>query len=538
MTLYPRARPIGDAALTLELGDAIDPALNRSVQSLDRSLAERPFSGFVEAVPTYRSLVVHYDPRRATFAAVHEALLERLTSRDLPQHVGGLRLIPTLYGGEDGPDLAEVARACGLSEADVVALHSGSDYTALMLGFAPGFAYLGMLPEPLETPRRTTPRTRVPAGSVAIAGRQTGIYPSSTPGGWNIVGRTAARVFDVAARPPALILPGDRVRFVPARELPAPPVAGATAAQWTTPRPSLEVLDGGLLTTVQDAGRIGHRRLGIARCGPMDAAAHAAANALAGNPVDAAALECTWVGPTLRFLATTVFVVTGADLGAVLHRSDLGDWRIPLGSRLLARAGNVLGLGTRREGCRAYVAFAGGIDVPVLLGSRATDIAGGFGGLDGRALRSGDMLALGPPPARGAERIPPLAATSVASSSPVTLRVVPGPHEDRLTPDSWELLLESTYAVGQASNRTGCRLEGAQLSHRGAPEVISDGMTFGSVQVSPDGQPIVMMADGPTTGGYPQVATVVTADLPRLAQLAPGEGRVRFQAVTIEQAQA
>jgi len=270
----------------------------------------------------------------------------------------------------------------------------------------------------------------------------------------------------------------------------------------------------------------------------MDAGAHAAANALAGNPADAAALECTWVGPTLRFLATTVFVVTGADLSAVLHRSDLGDWPIPLGARLLARAGNVLSLSMRRAGCRAYVAFAGGIDVPEVLGSRATDIAGGFGGLEGRALRSGDMLALGPPPARDAERSSPPDAPSGPPSSPATLRVVPGPHEDCLTHESLELFFSSPYAVGQASNRTGCRLEGPRLSHRGPTEVISDGMTFGSIQVPPDGQPIVMMADGPTTGGYPQVATVVTADLPRLAQVAPGEGRVRFQAVTIEQAQA
>lgn len=528
---------MGDAALTLELGDAIDPALNRRVQALDRSLAERPFPGFVEAVPTYRSLVIHYDPRRASFAAVREAALDLLTSRDVPERARDVRLIPTAYGGEEGPDLAAVARARGLSEADVVALHSGSDYTALMLGFAPGFAYLGMLDEALEMPRRETPRPRVAAGSVAIAGRQTGVYPSSTPGGWNILGRTAARVFDASARPPALILPGDRVRFVPVRELPAPLVPGAALPPSRTQRASLEVLEGGLLTTVQDMGRIGHRRLGIAACGPMDADAHAAANLLAGNPPDGAALECTSVGPTLKFLATTVFVVTGADLGAVLHRSDLGDWPIPLGARLLARAGNVLSLAKRREGCRAYVAFAGGIEVPPILGSRATDIAGSFGGFDGRALRSGDTLALGPAPRIGAEAAPPVDGYSRVSSSPVTLRVVPGPHEDCLTRESLELLLASSYAASQVSNRTGCRLEGPRLRHRGSAEVISDGMTFGSVQVPPDGQPIVMMADAPTTGGYPQVATIVTADLPLLAQVAPGEGRVRFSAVTIEQAQ-
>ena len=269
----------------------------------------------------------------------------------------------------------------------------------------------------------------------------------------------------------------------------------------------------------------------------MDARAYAAANALVGNPADAAALECTWVGPSLRFLATVVFAVTGADLGAVMWRSDLGDWEVPLGSRVVARAGNVLRLPNRRAGCRAYIAFAGGVDVPLMLGSRATDVAGGFGGLEGRALRSGDTLALGRPSPSDTRLdiapLPPLAATT----HPVAVRVVPGPHENHLTQDSLERFFGSAYVVGQTSNRTGYRLEGPRLKHHGPAEIVSDGMTFGSIQVPPDGQPIVMMADGPTTGGYPQVATVVTADLPLLAQLAPGEGRVRFQPVTIEEAQ-
>ena len=160
-----------------------------------------------------------------------------------------------MYGGEGGPDLAALARERGLSERDLVRLHAGGTYTAFMLGFTPGFAYLGLLPEALESPRRATPRVRVPAGSVAVAGRQTGIYPVASPGGWQIVGRTSLRLFDPFRAEPALFAPGDRVRFVPVAELPPPEPAPAVPTRPATP--VVEVLEPGLLTTVQDAGRAG-----------------------------------------------------------------------------------------------------------------------------------------------------------------------------------------------------------------------------------------------------------------------------------------
>ncbi|MFI5184612.1 MAG: biotin-dependent carboxyltransferase family protein, partial [Vicinamibacteria bacterium] len=271
----------------------------------------------------------------------------------------------------------------------------------------------------------------------------------------------------------------------------------------------------------------GHRRLGVAPAGPMDAPAHRAANALVGNGIGAATLECTLTGPTLRFLAPTMVAVTGADLGAILRRSDLGDWEVPRGRRFLARAGSVLAFRGRRTGCRAYLAFGGGIDVPPVLGSRSTDLVGGFGGHAGRPLRAGDVLALGRAPAVAATEACPLPSFD----SPATVRVLLGPQDDHFEAESLERLLGTEYAVTSLSDRVGCRLSGAPLRHVGRPEIVTDGMICGSIEVPPEGQPIVMMADAPTTGGYPKVATVVTADLPRVAQLVPGEGRVRFRPV-------
>jgi biotin-dependent carboxylase-like uncharacterized protein len=403
-----------------------------------------------------------------------------------------------------------------------------------MLGFMPGFAYLGLLDTALESPRLATPRVRVPAGSVAIAGRQTAIYPAASPGGWNLIGRSSHRLFDPRLEQPALIQPGDRVRFAPTSELPQP-------APWAPQAPpeapaALEVLQPGLLTTIQDRGRRGFRRVGACWAGALDAPAAEAANALLGNDASDAVLECTLTGPGLRFLSTTHFAVTGADLGAVLHRPALGVSDVPLGRRLLARTGDELAFRARRWGCRAYLAFSGGLAVPPILGSRSTDLGSGFGGLEGRALRRGDRLWLGAARLRTPrlERWEP----PEHSTRPLRVRVVLGPQQERIEAASLARLLAEPYGVAAASNRVGLRLQGPRLAHSGSAEIVSDGMAPGSIQVPPDGLPIVMLADAPTTGGYPKPATVVSADLPRLAQLVPGVDSVRFEAVTLQEAHA
>jgi KipI family sensor histidine kinase inhibitor len=532
LTAYPRVLAVGDAAACVELGDAIDPALSARVLALGRALAAEPLPGQIETVPSYRSLLVFFEPGRADWPVLRDHLLGRVaTAGAQAGEPGALHTVPTRYGGEDGPDLASVAQRLDIGEDDLVRLHGASEYTALMLGFMPGFAYLGNLDPRLETPRLSTPRVRVPAGSVAIAARQTGIYPSVSPGGWNLIGRTSLRLFDPLRDPPALILPGDRVRFVASDERPdAEPSSAAPA--YAGPA-AIEVLEPGLQTSVQDLGRRGYRRLGVGWAGALDSTAARAANALVGNDAGEALLECTLAGPRLRFLSATPFAVTGADLGALLHRTDLGAWPVPLGLRVLARPGNELAFTGRQRGCRAYLAFAGGLDVPRVLGSRSTDLVGGFGGLDGRALRAGDSLCLGPARPRASEVEawqPP-----EASTGPARIRVVLGPQDDRIEPASVVRFLAEPYAVAAASNRVGCRLEGERLAHRGSAEILSDGMAPGSIQVPPDGQPIVMLADGPTTGGYPKLATVLSADLPLIAQLVPGVDSVRFEAVALDE---
>jgi len=206
---------VGDRALSVEFGDAIDRALSREVLRLDRVIrAARP-AGVVETVPTFRSLLVHYDPLATSRADLERAIALLLDRDDGADSDGRLWRVPVCYEGEFAPDLAEVARLTKLAPADVVALHSGVRYHVYMLGFLPGFPYMGDLPAALELPRRADPRLRVPSGSIAIATALTAIYPYESPGGWHLVGATPIRFFDPARNPPSLLAAGDAVLFNP-----------------------------------------------------------------------------------------------------------------------------------------------------------------------------------------------------------------------------------------------------------------------------------------------------------------------------------
>ncbi len=523
----------GESALVVELGNAIEPELNERVLALDRALLEAPFDGYLEAVPSYRSLLVFFDPERASAESIEEHVrgLGAEAGRFV-QQPPRLREVPTVY---DGEDLEDVARRIGATVEEVIRLHSEREYLVYMVGFTPGFAYMGKTDERLGLPRRSSPRTRVPAGSVGIAMGQTGIYPSATPGGWNLLGRAEHRdLFDLRSDPPSYFVPGDRVRFVPVDRLPegtevkAPRTRSGTSA--------LEVLDGGLLTTVQDLGRGGYQRYGVPVAGAADAHALSAANQLAGNDPGAAGLECTVSGPRLVALRPIVAAVTGADLGAVVERSDLGRFEVPPWSSFLLRPGNVLRFEGRRSGARSCVAFAGGVDVPEVLGSRSTYLTAGFGGFEGRALRSGDRLGLRPSerPATAGLKWPRV--NEERNESETTIRLVLGPQDDYFTEEGIATLSSSVYTVASASDRMGLRFDGPALEHRPG-DFVSDGIMQGGIQVPPNGLPILMLADRATMGGYPKIATAALVDLSRLAQLFPGD-RVRFRIVSRDEARS
>jgi biotin-dependent carboxylase-like uncharacterized protein len=408
-----------------------------------------------------------------------------------------------------------------------------------MLGFLPGFAYMGIVDDELACPRHPKPRLRVAAGSVGIAGRQTGIYPFDSPGGWQIIGRTSLRLFDPTREQPALFAPGDRVRFVPVETGRVKAVSEREAGEESSasgPLPggarTVTVVQPGLFTTVQDEGRWGFQSIGVSVCGAMDVHAHRLANACVGNNRSAATLEVTIAGPHLRFDAPATVAITGADLQPTLDGAAC-----PMGTMIACAAGAVLQFGQRRSGTRAYVAFDGGIAVPTVLGSSATHMMTRIGGVNGRQLRSGDVLTLHDPVSH-TQSAPEIANIPSRAPGGARLRVIAGPQDAIFGPEAFDALQRSRFFIAPQSNRMGYRLEGgAEIRRTDATEMISDATFTGAVQVPPSGDPILLMADRQTIGGYAQIATVITADLPVAAQLAPGDW-VEFELCTREQAVA
>ncbi len=296
---------------------------------------------------------------------------------------------------------------------------------------------------------------------------------------------------------------------------------------------TIEVLDGGMLTTVQDLGRFGYQRYGVPTSGALDLFSMRAANRLVGNPDDAAGLELTLIGPRLEFIVPATIALTGADLGA-----RLGDRPLPRWESVVVEPGAVLSFGGPQDGVRAYLAVAGGVDVPEVLGSRATYIRSRLGGLAGRKLEAGDAVyVFGDRPVLlgGALQLPVPHRPIYGHAHP--LRVVLGPQDDRFTPNGVHTFLSSTYSVSPQSDRMGSRLAGAAIEHLRGPDIVSDGTPLGAVQVAGDGVPIVLLADRGTAGGYTKIATVIGPDIPRLAQAAPGD-EVTFHSVGLDDAYA
>ncbi|BFU90882.1 MAG: urea carboxylase [Nitrospira sp.] len=293
------------------------------------------------------------------------------------------------------------------------------------------------------------------------------------------------------------------------------------------------VVKGGWLTTVQDLGRYGYQQYGVPVAGAMDSFSAMVANRLVGNPDRAAVLELTLKGPELQFERDTVIAITGADLSPTINGST-----VPLWQSILAPHGGRLSFGKQRTGTRAYLAVASGIDVPLILGSRSTHCASETGGLGGRPLKQGDSLCTGKPVKSVKElignRLPDHLLPRYERSA--TLRILPGPQQDFFSEGSLTTLTEATYTVTPQSDRMGYRLTGPKVLRKRSMQFISDCTTMGALQVPPDGQPILLMADRQTTGGYPKIAVVISADLSLAAQLAPGDS-VTFAPCTIAQAQ-
>ena len=294
---------------------------------------------------------------------------------------------------------------------------------------------------------------------------------------------------------------------------------------------SITVLNPGLLTTVQDMGRTGYQQFGVSVSGVMDPRATSIANILVGNQEGEAVLECTMLGPQLRFDAANCIAITGGDLGPTLDGKP-----IPNYCAVSVEAGQVLRFTGPKTGCRAFIAFAGGLDIPVVMGSRSTYMKAKIGGLEGRKLAKDDVIAFRAPKTQLKNMKDRNLYPEFVPRDVYTVRVVMGPQDDAFTDAGVKTFLSETYTVTPEFDRMGCRLEGAVVEHKESGDIISDGIAFGAIQVPSAGKPIIMLADRQTTGGYTKIANVITADFRIIGQLKAGD-KVRFEKVSIAHAQ-
>ena len=533
------AKSAGDAALLLET-----PQGGNVAARLSAAIRAAALPGIVDIVPGASTVLVTFEPgslNAADLASI-APLPDAGPTAGAPAESGATAGIDVVY---DGPDLAEVARLTRLSPAEVIERHQAARYQVGWLGFSPGFGYLtGLDPVLAAVPRRDSPRLTVPAGSVAIAGGLAAVYPAASPGGWQLLGRTAARLWDESVNPPALLAPGMTVRFRAVDSLPAgvPPVASDVTAHRSTADGGaggqrwVEVVQPGPLTTIQDLGRAGLAHLGVPRSGAADLASLRRANRLVGNDDGAACLEVTLGRLVLRLNCAATVALTGAPAPMRLTGQPAPDRAAqpeaaaqipaaPHGTAVEVPAGTVLRLGAPPAGLRSYLAIDGGFDVPAVLGSRSADLLSGLG--PGR-LRAGDRLRLGRPRSRNENQPPsPPRPDEAPPAEAAMLRVMAGPRDDWFTAGALRALRSGSFLVTADSNRTGLRLAGPPLARARPDELPSEGVADGSLQVTHDGQPILLLADHPVTGGYPVIAVVRRADLGRAAQLRPGQ-RVRF----------
>lgn len=518
-------------------------------EAMRLNLAWDGVPGVVERIPGARTVLVRFDPVRVSAAALAAAL--EATTVDA-EHVAHTRetSIPVHY---DGEDLDEVATLLGVSAEEVVNRHLAAEWQVAFSGFAPGFGYTVGSDPLFDVPRRSSPRTRVPSGSVALAGHFTGVYPRESPGGWQLIGRTDAAMWDIDRDPPALLSPGTLVRFERAGRESAGSlslskggssenpdessdtprvderhaVAAPDGLRFPNGERSIEVVRPALQMLVQDLGRFGHAALGVSASGAADRTALRDANRAVGNTPGTAALEIVG-GATVRLHGDGVAAVAGARGELTLTDAAGIERSVPHGIPFATVDGDELRLGAPTHGLRYVLAVRGGILAPDALGSLAADTLAGLGPAP---LTAGDVIAVG---ADAPHAVDPFAQPRAlpASGDLVELDITLGPRDDWFTAAALDVLTGQEWLVTPRSDRVGIRLQGeTPLERAVSGELPSEGAVTGAIQVPPDGQPVLFLPDHPLTGGYPIIGALTDACLDLAGQLPPG-ARVRFRVVS------
>lgn len=487
----------------VQFSKQLDPQANARLHALADRLLSNPIEGLTDLYPGYINLYIEFDAAKVERSRVRAWVQKHL--QNLEAKPSGRKVeVPVRYDGEDLPWIAEQT---GLSVEEVIRLHSDHEYRVYTVGFVPGQPMLGTLNPKLYLPRRSTPRKRVPPNTLAMAVSQTCIYTLPTPGGWHWLGMVLEAVYDPHRAKPFLLEAGESVRFVPSHG-PTPPEATALETLPAAPKlPVFRVEEPGLLDLIVDGGRFMAARFGMARSGPMDERSAQLASSVVGNSLDAPLLELTLKGPVLSVMRDCVIGFAGFGMTCLLNGLP-----VPAAQSVLVKAGERISFRSGSSGVRGYLAVAGGLESTAFMGSRSADIQG----LIGRALKGGDTLGL------LEERQVRVGYSARISHLPETIfiRLQAGP---QATAEALEVLGSGAFTV-TSPNRMGVQLEGPKVP---GGELVSEASPMGGVQITTDGNPILLLNDRGRIGGYAKPATVDPRDLPLVAQLRPGQ-KIRF----------
>jgi KipI family sensor histidine kinase inhibitor len=482
-----------------------DVAASQQALAAVAAMRQNLLYGITDIIPSYLNVFIEFDPKHLETGAVKTWAASYL-KREYPVFCSAPVEIPTHY---NGADLESVATQTGLTVPEVVKLHSSQTYHAFAVGFTPGFPFLGVLPDALRLPRRSSPRANVPAHSVAIAAAQTGVYPFSSPGGWHLLGTSGVAMYDPERQPPFWVQAGDAVRFVSTNAPHTPPPLKPQRLLRLEPsHPELRLEQAGLQTLLMDLGRnhVGH--LGLAQSGALDPRSAARANALVGNPANAPVLELTLTGGVWTALRDVVLGFAGFGMSP-----SVGNQTIPPASSFCLRRGQTLRFTPSKTGVRGYLAIAGGFEAARFWGSASTDLKAGLGA----PLRAGDLLGSATPKAtRGGYSLsqPPLA--------PARVRLLKGAQPNL---ETLRALCSAPFVL-ERGDRMGL---GLQLADSKLPmalsggDVVSEATPLGAVQMTSSGGVLILLNDRGRTGGYQKPALVHPADVWRLGQVRVGE---------------
>lgn len=520
-----RILPVRGDCLLVELAD-----LGEALALFD-ALENNPVEGITEIIPAARTLLVSFDPYTISDEAL-VAAIAALAGGERKAASGASIEIPVRY---DGEDLTEVAGILGMSVDDVIRLHGERDYVAAFTGFAPGFAYLSGGDPRLTVPRRKSPRTKVPAGAVGLAGEFSGIYPKTSPGGWQLIGTTPLAMFDIDRTPASLLQPGSRIKF---RNIAQDAAYEIKASNTATDIPvtatsknaatAIEIISLGLPVVFQDLGRAGQASLGISVSGAADRASFRAANRLVGNSANTPALEIALGGLGFRMRGQGVMAVTGATAPITITGANGTKISAKHHSAIALDDGDVVSLGTPTAGMRSYLALRGDFNIAPVLGSVATDTLAQIGP---PALVAGDVVAILPATSNALVSLEEPAFDVPRADETVVLDVIMGPRTDWFTDAAVESFLSQEWSVTPQSSRVGIRLSGDALERSNHGELPSEATVRGALQVPASGQPVLFLADHPLTGGYPVIANVAGHHLDLAGQIPVG-AKIRFNAIS------